>query len=282
MRALLCLLLPLASAMPRFSWDTIQTFTHCANISGPLSPAALRAFRNNSFVVIEKMQCLFCAPVNHSAEAKMYAASRQLKGSNPWVETYVYAAVDVARTMYDAYTWFHDNPAAELHTDSGKLVTHTTTFCNDCPAFDYTDTSGPTPARWNKVIIDAVDVGGMDGAFIDGIASEGGFRKSLLKGIAPARQVAYLVALNATLASLRRQLGGDRVLMQNCHAGWSSSGDARTQLGVGGRIDSKLSFRTHSLLADMALFATTAPRVAALYQNYGPHDTGHQPYNVSL
>ena len=35
----LCLLWasPRVVAMPRFSWDTIQTFAHCSNHTGPLS-----------------------------------------------------------------------------------------------------------------------------------------------------------------------------------------------------------------------------------------------------
>ena len=59
----LLLLPPQAESMPRFTWDHITTFAHCSNTSGPLSGAALQAFRNHSFVVLEKVQCLACAPV---------------------------------------------------------------------------------------------------------------------------------------------------------------------------------------------------------------------------
>eukprot|EP01052_Picozoa_sp_SAG31_P057081 SAG31_NODE_16695_length_699_cov_1.203333_1_plen_118_part_01 len=82
-------------AMPRFSWDTIQTFSHCANSSGPLSPVALEYFRNDSFVVIEKSQAISSAPVNRSAEMKMYAAAAQLKARSPGIQVYIYHAVDV-------------------------------------------------------------------------------------------------------------------------------------------------------------------------------------------
>ena len=61
MRLLLhCLLLWQLSVhgTPRWSWDTIQTFHHCSNTTGPFSPAALEAFANDSFVVIEKVNAL--------------------------------------------------------------------------------------------------------------------------------------------------------------------------------------------------------------------------------
>lgn len=300
--------LPPAVSLPRFNWDHITTFAHCSNTTGPLSATTLQAFRNHSFVVLEKVQCLSCAPVrrfclvlnvqpvgncsckpestvpllqvNHSCENKMYAASRQLKLASPGIETYVYVAVDVARPMYDAYQWFRTHPSSELHDSAGSLVTHSTAYCPLCPVFDFT--AGPTPARWNAVITDAITEGGMDGCFVDGISSGPAFKASLLKGVDPSKQEAWLVALNETLGKLRASTGPGRVLLQNAHAGWPRSHDARIQLGFGGKIDAKLSFGRGSLHADMQLFSETAPRVAALYQNFGSNDKGHASYNVSL
>jgi hypothetical protein len=262
-------LLPLAAPMPRFTWDHISTFAHCSNTTGPLSDGTLETFHPHSFVVLEKVQCLACAPVNRSCEEKMYAASRQLKASSPGVEVYVYVAVDIARSMYDAYEWFNTHPASELHDSRGKLLTHDTAYCPVCYVFDYTDEVGPTPARWNAVVTDAISKGGMDGCFVDGISSGPGFKASLLRGAAAAKQDTWLVALNSTLAALRTAVGEDKVLLQNSHSGWPRSHGARTQLGVGGKIDSKLSFGGGSLQADMQLFSETEPRVAALYQNFG-------------
>jgi hypothetical protein len=277
----LLLLISWAAAMPRFTWDHLTTFAHCSNTTGLLSPTALRAFRNHSFLVIEKVQCLACAPVNRSCEEKMYAVSHQLKAASPGVETYVYVAVDVARPMYDAYSWFRAHPSSELHTSKGALVTHTTAYCPLCPVFDFTDEE--TPARWNAVVTDAISTGGMDGCFVDGIASGAGFKHSLLKAVLPTKQDAWLAALNTTLGALRASVGPGRVLLQNAHRGWPSSHGARTQLGVGGRIDAKLSFGPKSLQADMKLLSETAPRIAALYQNFRPGPGGnHAPYNVSL
>jgi hypothetical protein len=69
--ALLMLLLglPLADSLPRFNWDHITTFAHCSNTTGPLSATTLQAFRNHSFVVLEKVQCLACAPVRRFCPA---------------------------------------------------------------------------------------------------------------------------------------------------------------------------------------------------------------------
>ena len=38
-----------AAPLPRFTWDHMTTFAHCSNTSGPLSAAALQAFRNHSW-----------------------------------------------------------------------------------------------------------------------------------------------------------------------------------------------------------------------------------------
>ena len=278
----LLMLLPLAAPMPRFTWEHISTFAHCSNTTGSLSASTLGTFHRHSFVVLEKVQCLTCAPVNRSCEEKMYAASRQLKASNPGVEVYVYVAVDIARPMYDAYEWFNTHPAAELHDSHGKLLSHTSAYCPVCRVFDYTDDTGPTPARWNAVVTDAISKGKMDGCFVDGISSGPGFKGGLLRGATAAKQDAWLVALNSTLAALRAAVGDDTVLLQNSHSGWPQRHGARTQLGVGGKIDSKLSFSAGSLQADMQLFSETAPRVAALYQNFGQNQRGHAEYDVSL
>ena len=118
---------------------------------------------NTCRFVVEKSQAIACNPVNHSAERKRYAAAAQLKARSPDVQTYIYHAVDVARGIYDALAWFTAHPAADLHDSAGAVVTHSTTYCPACPAFDFTDELGPTPARWNAVIVDAIEEGGMLG-----------------------------------------------------------------------------------------------------------------------
>jgi hypothetical protein len=43
-----------ATALPQWSWDTIQTYVHCANYSGEWNDDALRAMAKQQFVVFEK------------------------------------------------------------------------------------------------------------------------------------------------------------------------------------------------------------------------------------
>ena len=37
-------------AFPRWSWDTVQTFMHCANVTGEWNDAALDRMANMSYV----------------------------------------------------------------------------------------------------------------------------------------------------------------------------------------------------------------------------------------
>ena len=64
--------------MPPWGWDHIQTFALCANVSGPLSPAALAAFKPHGFVVISKVQQMANPPVNRSGEQKIYKQAKMV------------------------------------------------------------------------------------------------------------------------------------------------------------------------------------------------------------
>ena len=126
--------------------------------------------------------------------------------------------------------------------------------------------------------------GSIDGAFIDGISSGSVFNRSLLSPANDSEKAAWLLGLNTTLADLRKATGDKAVLLQNSHSGWPRSRDARTQAGVGGKIDSKLSYGLGaSLLSDMQLVADTSPRVAAIYQDFGYSDyKSFSDYNASI
>ena len=54
-------LLPVACALPPFSWETLPLYVHCANQTGPLSPA-FRARAADPFVTLEKWHCLDWPP----------------------------------------------------------------------------------------------------------------------------------------------------------------------------------------------------------------------------
>ena len=55
-----------ATALPPFSWDTVPTYIHCANISGPWNDKALERMTSKGvgFVVFEKVHGLLAAPIN--------------------------------------------------------------------------------------------------------------------------------------------------------------------------------------------------------------------------
>ena len=65
-----------SSALPPFSWDTVQTYIHCANMSGPWNDAAVAQLAKASFVVFEKVHGVFAPPANTSAETKIAAACK--------------------------------------------------------------------------------------------------------------------------------------------------------------------------------------------------------------
>ena len=73
---LLLLLLPLAArAAPAWSWDTVQTYVHCANTSGEWNDAALLAMATTkAFVVFEKNHKALADPPDAGAAADEGAA----------------------------------------------------------------------------------------------------------------------------------------------------------------------------------------------------------------
>ena len=108
-------------AMPPWDWDHIQTFAHCANVTGPLSPSALAAFKPHGFVILEKFHQMSNPPVNRSGEAKICKQAKILKAGNPQQEVYIYVAMDVVRGYYDGWAYFDRHPDTELHDRSAPL-----------------------------------------------------------------------------------------------------------------------------------------------------------------
>ena len=165
-------------AMPQWDWDHIQTFAHCANVTGPLSPSALAAFKPHGFVILEKFHQMSNPPVNRSGEQKIYKQAKILKAGNPQQEVYIYVAVDVVRGYYDGWAYFDRHPDTELHDRSappaqpchptprspgavamadGSLVTEGANVVSEWPGahvFDFAQPAGR--AAWNKVVTDAI------------------------------------------------------------------------------------------------------------------------------
>ena len=72
-------LLATTVALPRWSWDTLQTYVHCANFSGEWNAAALAVLAKQPFVVFEKYHKVFEAPAVDQAEAKIIESCRKVK-----------------------------------------------------------------------------------------------------------------------------------------------------------------------------------------------------------
>ena len=104
MRAVIFGLLPFVSALPPWSWDTIQSYIHCANYSGAWNEGALERLNTASFVVFEKAHGSLAEPLFDRAEEKIVDACRQVKETAKRRQTstdcYMYAEVDWARTFY--------------------------------------------------------------------------------------------------------------------------------------------------------------------------------------
>merc|ERR1719174_1000834 len=112
--------------MPKWSWDTIQTYIHCANRTGEWNDDALDILATQQFVVFEKNHKVFAEPVNTSAESKIAESCRQVKARNPDVDCYIYTESDWARTFYSLGHWFEENPEAALQCPSPGDFVNTT------------------------------------------------------------------------------------------------------------------------------------------------------------
>ena len=120
MRLLLFLLFAAAAlqvpALPPWSWDTVQTYIHCANTTGEWNQAALRRLASQQFVVFEKNHKLFYSGpdglVNTSGETKIAESCRLVKQINSETHCFMYTENDVARTYYSLGHW--SRPANHL------------------------------------------------------------------------------------------------------------------------------------------------------------------------
>ena len=102
--AVLLAVAPLAASLPAWSWDTVQTYVHCANTTGEWNSAALHQLAAQRFVVFEKNHKLFYSgpdgAMSTSAETKIARSCQLVKQISPSTECYMYTELDVARTYY--------------------------------------------------------------------------------------------------------------------------------------------------------------------------------------
>jgi hypothetical protein len=203
-----------------WSWDTVQTYVHCANKTGAWSDAALQAMSKSQFVVLEKNSAEFSPPVIDGCEDKIVAACRQLKAVSPSTDCYMYTESDWARQYYSLGHNFTAHPEWCLRQADGSLVNTTRHDRNplDNQSYSFTNFAydfSVAEAReaWVHRVADAVATGFVDGAFIDG--NRGSWGSSVLDGCSPAKKQAWSAGLNASHAMLRDRLGPDKVLISN-------------------------------------------------------------------
>ena len=226
------LLVGTANALPPWTWDTMQSYVHCANMSGAWAPWAADVLAEASFVVFEKWHGMFASPANTSAETKIAAACAQVKEasarSQSPTDCYIYVEVDWARTVY---TLGHDVDAnlatLGMHWSNGSAfgndaavtlpnkysINDTTTFHYHWHGYDFR--AAAMQKLWAARITDAVATGHVDGAFIDGNRGGWNFKSTsacakgdktcvseLQKGLEEAhRTVAQTLGRDATLIS---------------------------------------------------------------------------------
>ena len=212
----------------------MQTYIHCANMSGPWAPWAAQQLAKAAFVVLEKPHGVFSPPVNDSAETKIAAGCKQIKDAaeqaGKRTDCYIYTEVDWARTYYSlGHAVDADLAHLGMHYNNGSGIpfgtTNTLNTPNHVPGPDGTSTfhynfhaydfRNPRMQQlWSQRITDAVATGHVDGSFIDGNRGGWGFGNTnacerdaeciiaLKAGLEAAhRSVAKTVGPNATLIS---------------------------------------------------------------------------------
>lgn len=172
-------LLQLTVASPQWSWNTVPSYFHCANVSGEWSPEALELIAAKPFVVFEKIHKLFEAPVNDEAEAKIIESCRKVKAINSSTTCLMYVESDWARSEYSLGHWVASNAPknALKYTDAAKSGMYVNTSGTQVGAanqsvetfyYAYDFSSAAMQQHWTARVTDAVATGHVDGAFVDG------------------------------------------------------------------------------------------------------------------
>jgi hypothetical protein len=227
-----------ADALPEWSWDTIQTYVHCANYTGEWNDVALAILAKQPFVVFEKYHKAFAAPRFDGAEAKITESCRKVKAINPKTECYIYTESDWARTEYSLGHWFDANPNAELQCPSaGTFVGTNDTLCEPSPdssksevtagggcsgtlhqlhykAYDFNNSEARE--KWVERVTNCTASGFVDGAFIDG--NRGGFNSGVTGSCSPDKRAGWAAGLQEAVGMLSKVLGPTKTLISNCES----------------------------------------------------------------
>lgn len=256
--ALLCSLAQAAPPAP-WSWSTVQTFVHCSNQSGPLNDQIVALMANSAFTVIEKYQCLECAPVGTGAEQKQNEAAMAVRRVNPNATMILYFAVDYARRWFNLGNWFDAHPSAEVHNADGSLAT-VSSEGNTWHIFDFAVPQAQQAWVWDiaNTVWTTDPVSGTrlwDGVFIDGYRGAAGWPSQLIPNATPAEQAAWIAGVNATGAMMAAALNGDGSVNDTIRL--INPGSSMGEFGHGGAAYNAVSIE---------FFTPTAGSIAQLQQ----------------
>jgi hypothetical protein len=208
---------PSAPAIPPWSWSTVSTFVHCSNSSGPLNDDILGVMASSSWTVIEKFQCVACAPAGHGGEAKVLAAAAQIRARNPAAAIFFYFSAVIARTWYTLGDWFDAHPELEVHNANGSLAT-VSLENNSWHVWGFGHPAAVS--AWVDDVAETVAKGNLQGVFIDGFHAADVWAQEVIPGANASEQAAWVRgAFNETGAGLARALPASAVRISNAHDG---------------------------------------------------------------
>ena len=217
------LFLSLVNALPPWSWDTVQTYVHCANFSGEWNDEALAVLAKQPFVVFEKYHKVFQEPKIDNAEEKITESCRKVKALNPKTDCYIYVESDWARTEYSLGHWFEDNPSAQLSCSAG--TNDTLCDCADkhcqqegCKQYNlhysaYDFNNSIAREKWIERVTNVTATGFVDGAFIDG--DRNGWGSSVTSACPAEKKAGWAAGLGEAVETLARRLGKNKTLISN-------------------------------------------------------------------
>ena len=216
-------------AVAPWSWDTVSSFVHCSNMSGVLNDEIVGLMAASSFTVLEKYQCLFCAPNQTSGEEKVLAAASQIRAVNPVAPIIFYFAVDYTRRWYDLGVAFDTEPDLEVHNADGSLVrVHQEDppgVFGDWHVFDF---AKPEAVKlWVADIARVVQRGNLQGVFIDGYrgtSEKDAWTHGLIPNASASERAAWFKgAWGQTGVQLKAALPPASIMMPNGNAVTDSS-----------------------------------------------------------
>ena len=130
---------------PWFSWNTVPTYIHMCNQSGPFNETTNERLATYPIVTIEKCQGIYSnntLPLNYSSqyeENKIIEACQAVKQINESIICIFYINSILDLNNYYLHIEMVDNPSYKLLDDNGTIVYQGSTIPmpNGCRVFDY-------------------------------------------------------------------------------------------------------------------------------------------------